>query len=146
MISSIAVILMSEHDQQVTVVKWFELQYPKYAPLLISYPSGAILGSNIRSRCKTAQRNAIAGQVRKLKKEGWRTGIPDLFLAVPRGEYAGLWLEMKDEGKTLCSVSKEQRAYIEAFNEVGYAATWCAGSDAAIDVISRYMEGQYCND
>ena len=130
---------MSEHDQQATVVKWFELQYPELAPLLISYPSGAILGSNIRSRCKTAQRNAIAGQVRKLKKEGWRTGIPDLLLAVPRGEYAGLWIEMKDEGKTLCSVSEDQRKYIKLFREVGYAAEWCAGAESAIEIIKQYM-------
>ncbi|MEQ9892071.1 hypothetical protein [Pectobacterium aroidearum] len=32
---------------------------------------------------------------RDARRLGVRAGVPDLFLALPRGGYAGLWIEMK---------------------------------------------------
>ncbi|MFJ5346675.1 MULTISPECIES: VRR-NUC domain-containing protein [Pectobacterium] len=38
---------------------------------------------------------------RDAKRLGIKKGVPDLFLALPRGGYAGLWIEMKAKGGKL---------------------------------------------
>ena len=119
---------MSEHDEQAAVIKWFSLKYPDYEKCLIAYPSGAIIGG----------RNKW-GLIAKLKKEGWRKGVPDLFLAVPAGGFNGLWIEMKDAGKTRSSVSAEQLEHLDLMAKMGYFAIWCAGATAAIETIDNYL-------
>lgn len=119
---------MTEHQQQVTVVEWWDATYPKLKLCMTAYPSGAIMGGKNKF-----------GMINKMKKEGWRKGVCDLFIAVPRKGKAGLWVEMKDVKKTLCSVSDEQMAHIDLMNEMGYEAIWCAGADIAIAAIKVYM-------
>jgi len=121
---------MAEHDEQVAVVKWFRLQYPKFKGCFFSIPNGSFLAG------KPYQR---ANQMKKLKKEGFKNGVSDLFLAVPKNGYSGLWVEMKDKGKTKCDVSKEQQEHLDLMREMGYGAVWCAGADAAISQIKGYM-------
>ena len=75
-----------------------------------------------------------------LKKEGFKKGASDLFIAVPKRDKHGLWLEMKDGGKTLCSVTQEQREHIDLMLEMGYAACWAAGFDAAQAIVRAYMD------
>lgn len=122
---------MSEHDQQVTVVDWWDKQYPALSKCLMSIPSGSIMGGKNKW-----------GQINKLKSEGWRKGVSDLFIAVPKNGKHGLWVEMKDVKKTLCSVSNEQMAHIALMNEMGYEAIWCAGADVAIAAIKVYMNAE----
>jgi hypothetical protein len=119
---------MSESNHQAALVQWWGLQYPHLKNCLISYPSGAIIGG----------KNKFA-LIAKLKNEGWRTGVSDLFLAVPRGGKHGLWIEMKDIKKTLCSVSQEQRDHIDLMHSQGYEAIWCAGFEVAKAAIETYM-------
>ena len=71
----------SEHDLQVQCINWFRYSYTKLAPLLFAIPNGG-------------WRNATTAA--KLKAEGVVAGVPDLFLAVPHGEFHGLWIEMKN--------------------------------------------------
>jgi len=122
---------MSETQQQKALIKWFRLNYPELEMLLFSIPNGANFSS--------ASNKQRYGQVNKLKAEGMKKGVPDLMLAFPCNGFAGLFLEMKDEGKTLCSLSKEQAAYIETLNAVGYCAVWCAGFDVAKAAIVAYL-------
>ena len=51
----------------------------------------------------------------KLKAEGVVAGVPDLFLAIPHGEYHGLWIEMKN-GKAgrLSPSQKDMHARLRA--------------------------------
>lgn len=119
---------MSEHEQQVAVINWFRLQYPQYTHNLFAIPNGSVLGGKNKW-----------GQINKLKKEGFKPGVSDLFLALPIGDKSGLWVEMKDTGKTLCSVSKDQMEHLELMKESGYEAIWCAGADIAIAAIKTYM-------
>lgn len=69
---------MSEHDEQVKLINW-----AKTVPeldCLFAIPNGG-------------QRHiAVAA---KLKREGVRAGVPDIFVALARGGYHGLFLEMK---------------------------------------------------
>lgn len=116
---------VSEHDEQVRVIQWFEAHYRDLYPLLMAYPSGFVAGGKNKF-----------GLINKMKKEGWRKGVPDLFLALPSVDCGGLWIEMKAEkGKA----SQEQLEYLERLSGVGYEAHLCKGADAAIHVISEYM-------
>lgn len=101
---------------------------------LFSIPNGANLAGNAAQK---------AMQMNKLKAEGLLPGVSDLFLMVSSCDYNGLFIEMKDSGKTRCSVSAAQWDHILLARENGYAATWCAGADEAISVITDYLSGKY---
>ena len=49
-------------------------------------PNGAVLAGDARQR---------AIQMAKMKRMGFKNGVSDCFLAVPKGGFAGLWIEMK---------------------------------------------------
>lgn len=119
---------MSESTQQALIVKWWRLQYPKFSKLLIPSQSGVMVGG----------RNKFA-IIAKQKREGWIKGVPDIFIAVPRGGKFGLWIELKDVGKTEKALSDEQSEYLTDLSEQGYESIWCAGADIAIAAIKTYM-------
>ena len=73
----------------------------------------------------------------KLKAEGVKPGVPDIFLPVPRGGKHGLYIELKRrKGGT---VSAAQEAWIRALTEQGYVCAVCHGATAARDEIEAYM-------
>lgn len=82
-------------------------------------------------------RNQIVA--RKMKAEGVRAGVPDLFLAVPAGPYSGLFLEMKKThgGKVSCA----QIAIMSLLNAQGYRTIVCHGWSEAREAIKAYLGG-----
>ena len=122
---------MSEHDEQCAVIRWFNLQYQAYNGCLFAIPNGSVLAGN---------KSARARQMNALKAEGFKPGVSDLFLMVARGDHHGLFIEMKDKGKTACSVSDSQKAHLELAEREEYMACWCPGSESAINVIKEYMD------
>ena len=79
---------------------------------------------------------AFAHQLQLL---GLRAGTPDLFLAVARQGYHGLWLEMKraNGGK----VSQAQEEMLDLLDIAGYRAEVCRGATEAIAIITAYLAG-----
>ncbi|EKN4181136.1 VRR-NUC domain-containing protein [Yersinia ruckeri] len=72
---------------------------------------------------------------RDAKRLGLRKGVPDLFLALPRGGYAGLWIEMKTlNGKP----TVYQQQWIERMKNSGYSAVVCKGFENAKKIIELY--------
>ena len=111
---------ISEHDIQVQVVQWFDMRYKKYSGRLFAIPNGG-------------KRHVVVAS--KMKKEGVRSGVPDLFLPVPSGKYHGLFIEMKSaKGR----VSIEQSRFLTAVSENDYSAHICYSADDAIDKIKGY--------
>lgn len=53
----------------------------------------------------------------RMKAEGVKSGVPDIFLPVARGGYHGLWIELKAGKNTL---SAEQQAWRNALTAHGY--------------------------
>lgn len=112
---------MSEHLEQVTLVNWFDLQHPKLKGRLFAIPNGG---------------HRHAAVAAKLKREGVRRGVPDLFLPVATATYAGLFIELKTlKGRP----TKEQKEWLEFLNEQGYKAEICYGWEAAKNTISSYL-------
>jgi hypothetical protein len=91
-----AILMESEHLQQVRLVSWFRRSYPGVRVFAI--PNGGHRG---------------ASQGVSLKAEGVSPGVPDLF--VP--EWL-LWVEMKRE--TGGVVSPVQRDWIEYLESIGH--------------------------
>jgi hypothetical protein len=111
----------SEHDEQVVVVRWFDLCFPQLAGLLFAIPNGG------------HRHIAVAG---KLKAEGVRPGVSDLMLPIARYGFHGLFIEMKSlKG----SPSSSQLEFMERVTEQGYLAACCKGADAAMDTIKSYL-------
>ncbi len=116
---------MTEFQHQAALIKWSQQPsirstHPELA-LLFHIPNGGA-------------RDAVEG--RHLKAAGVKAGVPDLFLPCPRGEYAGLWIELKaDNGR----LSAEQSWWLEKLAAEGYSASVAHGWEAAIRTIEWYL-------
>nr|WP_249649897.1 VRR-NUC domain-containing protein [Pectobacterium carotovorum] len=74
---------------------------------------------------------------RHAKRLGIRAGVPDLFLALPRGGYAGLLIEMK----TKCGkLSAQQEVWLKRLEDAGYRIVCCFGVEQATKCICGYLE------
>jgi hypothetical protein len=115
----------SEHTEQRALVTWAALQSKTIIELasLFSVPNGAYVS------------NAQAG---KLKSEGLRAGVPDLFLAIPRRGFAGMFIEMKRV--TGGVVSEAQKEWHQRLAGNGYHVVVCKGFDAAKEEILNYLK------
>jgi hypothetical protein len=74
----------------------------------------------------------------RMRQEGLKRGVPDIFLPVPRGGFHGLFIEMKriKGSKT----SDDQKGWLEALHRQGYQAFVCKGWCEAADRIEEYLE------
>ena len=113
---------LTETILQQHCVKWFRLQYPKAAGLLFSIPNEG----------KRSKANSW-----RMKAEGMRAGVSDLFLAIPRSVYNGLWIEMKTQKGVLSAEQKEFQADMQA---QGYATTVCRSIEEFMNAIRIYLK------
>ena len=115
-----------EAIEQEKVIKWArdnENNYP-FLWLLHSSLNGVKLSKNQAGRAKT---------------QGMLSGVPDLFLPVPKNGFHGLYIEMKSE-KGRVSVS--QNRFLSVTNELGYQSIVCYSSEDAIQKIQEYLKNQ----
>ena len=112
-----------ESEEQEALFCWAEALSGRYPCLRLMYhvPNGG-------------QRSAaVAG---KLKAEGVKAGVPDICLPVSRGNYHGLYIELK-AGRN--KATAEQEWWLSALLEEGYKAVVCRGWSSAADVIMDYL-------
>lgn len=129
---------MSEHLVQSSFIQWFRFKYSRISHALFAIPNGAIL-CDLENK-KRQSRMAY------LYDEGFRPGVCDLFLAVPTNHYHGLFIEMKDENKTMKSLSQEQSLFMFDMNSLGYCARCAIGFDAAKTITEEYLNDyEYIN-
>lgn len=77
-----------------------------------------------------------------MKLQGTKAGVPDMFLAVPRGEFHGLFIELKRpivKGEAKPVVSPEQKRWLKELEAQGYMATVCYGWVEAKETIESYL-------
>jgi len=77
----------------------------------------------------------------RLRRQGVKAGVYDIFLPYPTGKYPGLFIEMKRrkvDGSS--SISPKQRLFGMDMEKQGYKCVICYGADQAIKVIKEYVE------
>ena len=117
-------ILPTEHEEQCLAVQWantMSFRFPEL-DLLFAIPNGGY----------RAPLTAI-----RLKREGVRSGVPDLFLPVARYDYHGLFLELKRaKGGNLSGTQKE---WLKNLSEQGYLVKRSNGGEEAIYQLKCYL-------
>lgn len=81
------------------------------------------------------KRNAREG--RRLKAQGVKAGVWDIFLPLPMHDYHGLFIEMK-HGKN--KLTKKQSEFGQFVHEQGYLTATCYNWDEARRVITDYAD------
>jgi hypothetical protein len=90
------------------------------------------------------------GMAKKMKSLRSSNGIPDLIILEPVAGFHGLLIELKidDEivirrdGKlTADKHIQEQSMMIMRLRDRGFCAYFCKGTDAAVNLIEKYMSG-----
>ena len=114
-----------EHDEQVELFEWADAAQGEHPELcmLFAIPNGG------------ARHPAVAAQ---LKAEGVKAGVPDIMLAVARGRWHGLFVELKRADRSNHATSA-QRAWMEMLRRYGYSAVVCYGATDAINAIMGYL-------
>lgn len=115
----------SEATEQTWLFEWIaQMAYLRWPELDLAFhiPNGG-------------SRNKI--EAARLKAQGVKAGVPDVFISVPRGGYHGLYIEMKRQvgGK----MREGQKEIIPRLRAQGYCVEICKGFHPAADVIEKYM-------
>ena len=116
-----------ESEEQQALIRWADYMAATVRPelrLLYHIPNGGTGGE---------------GEAGRFRAEGVRAGVPDLCLPVARGEYHGLYIELKRTkgGK----ISEKQKEWLDALEKEGYCAAVCHGWDEAREKIETYLDG-----
>ena len=123
---------MSEKTLHRAVCDYLRMQYPD-----------VIFNTDLSGATKLTVGQAVA---MKALRSG--RGFPDLVIYEPRGDYYGLFLELKKEGtkiynKKLVGATphiEEQMQMIDNLVDRGYAAHFAVGFDEAKLIIDNYLK------
>lgn len=121
----------TEHQIQSAIVEWanhtnINKTLFKIGDFLFAIPNGG-------------SRNIL--EAKKLRKEGVKKGVSDLFLALPmfdedKGVRCGLWIEVKSRNGKL---SNEQIEWFNLMRLHGYECEEVRSLEGGIDVIMNYL-------
>ena len=113
-----------EHTEQAALISWCEVNRARHPELgmLFAIPNGE-------------HRHRLTAL--KLKAQGVKPGVPDLYLAVPRWGYHGLFIEMKRRKGG--STSEAQQQWIKRLVAHGYSVQVCKGWESARDALQKYL-------
>ena len=109
----------NEHSEQVAVIQWFRIAYPRL--ILFAIPNAAKRSPQLANY---------------MKAEGMLAGVADLFLMKPNSKHHGMFIEMKAE-KGL--VSEKQEYFLQQARHFGYHAVVCKSFESAQAEIIKYL-------
>lgn len=117
---------MTEHDEQVALFQWAAYSESSIPQLryLFAIPNGG------------HRHKAVAA---RMKAEGVKAGVPDIFLAYPTGEYCGLFIEMKFGTN---KPTEKQNEWLSMLERAGYMTVVCYGFEDAKREILEYLEAE----
>ena len=117
-----------ESIQQAQVIEWSRWAYKTG-----KYPLLNMLHCSLNGVKLSGTQAKIA------KGQGMLSGVPDLFLPVPRQSFHGLYIEMKSEKGRL---TENQQWFLTNAESVGYKTVVCYNAKEAIAAIQAYYEQQ----
>ena len=113
-----------ESAHQAQVVEW-----SKWAYKTGKYPMLNMLHCSLNGVKLSGTQAKIA------KGQGMLSGVPDLFLPVPKNGYHGLFIEMKSEKGR---VTENQHWFLSNADSLGYKTVICYSAKEAISAIEAY--------
>ena len=113
-----------ESIQQAQVIEW-----SKWAYKTGKYPMLNMLHCSLNGVKLSGTQAKIA------KGQGMLSGVPDLFLPVPKNGFHGLFIEMKSEKGR---VTENQHWFLTNADSVGYKTVICYSAKEAISAIEAY--------
>jgi len=115
-----------EHNEQVALFQWAAYSESSIPQLryLFAIPNGG------------HRHKAVAA---RMKAEGVKAGVPDIFLAYPTGEYCGLFIEMKFGTN---KPTEKQNEWLSMLERAGYMTVVCYGFEDAKREILEYLEAE----
>lgn len=81
------------------------------------------------------RRGLIEGRI--LKRMGLRAGVPDIFIACPRGDYHGLFIELKIKPNR---PSVTQKAFMEKLRKKYYMTAVCYSFEEVTACLEAYLK------
>ena len=112
-----------ESEEQQALFQWAKLMQSQHPELKLLHAIG-----------NGGKRNLI--EAVRMKREGVKAGVSDIFLPVARGEFHGLYIELKVKGGKL---SDTQRWWLNETTKQGYYSVVCFGWVEASEVIKKYL-------
>lgn len=105
------------------MIAWAEAMRPKFPELAYLYacPNGG-------------KRHVVTAM--ELKREGVKSGVPDLFFPVRKSFASGLYVEMKRKGGR---VSEDQERWVLFLRSQGFRVVVCWSADEAIREVETYL-------
>lgn len=120
-----------EAAQQQQVIEWSKWAY-KAKPT--QYPNLDLLHCSLNGVKLSQSQSRIA------KGQGMLSGVPDLFLPVPRQNYHGLYIEMKSQKGR---VTENQEWFLSKTEGLGYKTAVCYSANEAIKTIQDYYDASH---
>lgn len=120
----------SEDAHQKAIFCWCALNFDKYPELrwLFHVPNGGF-----RNKQEAA----------KLRAMGVKSGVPDIWLPIKRGNFSGLVIELKKpgkDGKAPGRTDAQQKEWIAMLKEQSFGAMVCIGWEQAKEALISYLE------
>ena len=115
----------NESDEQQALFRWSKLMQAQYPELSLLHAIG-----------NGGKRNVI--EATRMKREGVKAGVSDIFLPVARSGFHGLYIELKVKGGKL---SEPQEWWITETTKQGYYSVVCVGWVEASEILKGYLEG-----
>lgn len=95
--------------------------YPSFKYVLFAIPNGG-------------SRHIV--EATNLKRQGVKSGVWDVFLAIPRGTFHGLWLEFKVNKNKLTT---HQQLFGQEMKNRGYCTKVCYSCEEGIKEVWKYV-------
>lgn len=137
-----------EEGEQATLLEWASYIFVTandgrsvcLHDLIVAIPNGAYLAGDEKQR---------GAQMGRLLALGLTPGAADVFVMLARGQWHGLFIEMKKRRKDFASaadarraVSPLQRGFGELAQRMGFRYVVCYGFDEAKHAIESYVDGR----
>lgn len=112
------------------------IQWARLAPLIYNGKRDGFINDYLAAIPNGGKRSQM--EAVRLKKEGVKAGVSDLFFAWPTKTYHGLWIEFKTDQKNSI-LTEDQQQWLAKMDKVKYQTIVPTNVNQAIDMIEVYL-------